>query len=86
MTNFSDVAAHAASEAKPALGARENVQVWTTAVGVKRTSSDERMPLSLELDAVASHNIFNRVRQLEGGRIDPPRGRCDASSLECHSG
>ena len=59
---------------------------WTTAVGVERTLSDERMSLSPELDAVASDNILNRVRQLESGGVDPPYGRCDASSLYCHAG
>jgi hypothetical protein len=43
------------------------------------------MPLAFELDAVAGHNIFNRVRQLKSGRVDPPCGRCGASSLYCHS-
>ena len=62
------------------------MQVRTTAIGVKRTLSDERMSLSSELDAVASHNIFNRVRQLESGGVDPSNGRCEASSLYCHSG
>ena len=62
------------------------MQVRTTAVGVEWTPSDERMSLASELDAVPSHNIFNRVRQLESGGVDPPDGRCDASSLDCHSG
>ena len=44
------------------------------------------MSLAFELDAVASHNIFNWVRQLESGRVDPPCWRCDASSRERHSG
>jgi hypothetical protein len=44
------------------------------------------MPLAFELDAVAGHNIFNWVRQLESGRVDPPWSRCDASRLERHSG
>jgi len=53
------------------------VQVRTTAVGVKRTLTDERMSLSPELDAVASHNIFNWVRQLQGGRVDTASGGRD---------
>lgn len=81
-----DIAPNAASETKPRLGSVEYVEVWPTTVGVKRTPSDECMSLSPELDAVASHNIFNRVRQLESGGVDPPDGRCDGSSLYCHSG
>jgi len=62
------------------------MQVWTTAVGVKWTPSDERMSLSSEIDAIAGHNLFNWVRQLESGRVDPACWRCGASSLYCHSG
>ena len=80
------VPALATSEAKPTLRCLEHMQVWATAIGVKRTPSDERMSLSSELDAVAGHNIFNWVRQLESGRVDPACWRCGASSLYCHSG
>jgi len=62
------------------------MQVRTAAVCMKRTPSDERVSLSPELDAVPGHNIFNWVRQLESGRVDPPCWRRGASSLYCHSG
>jgi len=58
------VASLATSEAKPTLRCLEHIQVRTTAVGVKRTPSDERMPLSSDLDSVAGHNLFDWVRQL----------------------
>src|SRR6266568_4392055 len=80
------VPALATSEAEPTLGGNENMHVWTAAVCVKRTPSDERMSLSSELDAVAGHNLFNWLRQLESGRVDPPSGRGHTSNLYSHSG
>ena len=81
-----DVAPRTASEAVPALGGAEQMQVRTTAVRVEGTASHQCMSLTPELDAVAGHNIFNWVRQLESGRVDPPCWRCGTSSLYCHSG
>ena len=59
------------------------MQVRTTAVGVKRTLTDERMSLSPELDAVVSHNMFNWVDQLQSGRVDLASGGPDKRG---HSG
>jgi hypothetical protein len=80
------VPAQAASEAKPTPRCLEHVQVWTTAVGVKRTPSDERMSLSPELDPVTRYDVFDGMRQFEGSRIDPSRRRCDTGNLERHPG
>src|SRR5260221_2324186 len=80
------IPALATSEAKPTLRCLEHVQVWATAVGVKRTPSDERMSLSPELDAVTRYDVFDGMREFEGSRIDPSRRRCgEAGSLECYS-
>src|SRR5260370_42652228 len=79
------VAADATSETPPGSCVRENVKVWTTAVGMKRTTSDERPPLAFELDAIAPDNIFDRVRLLQGSRVNPPRSGPNAGGWRHHA-
>jgi hypothetical protein len=49
------------------------MQIRTATVGVKRTPSDERPPLTFELDPVPSDNLVDWVSLLESSRVDPPR-------------
>ena len=79
------VASYAASEAIPAVRQAEDVQIWTPAVGVEQTASDEGAPLSLELDAVAGDDMFNRMRLFQRSRVDPSRSIGDDARVDGHA-
>src|SRR5205814_1115852 len=78
------VAALAASEAVPTSRGWKNRQVWASCVGMQRTSSEKRSSLSLELDAVASHDIFDGMRLLEDIHVDPSRSINDGAGVNGH--
>jgi hypothetical protein len=65
------VATDTTSEAPPGPGGGEHMQIWATAVCVKRTPADERAPLPFEFDSIPSDNIFDRVGTLQRSGVNP---------------
>src|SRR6266536_590277 len=66
-------------------GLSKDAQVGTTAVGVERTASDECSPPPLELDAVASDDVFDGMRLFQSIRVDPPCTLGGASNSNGHA-
>ncbi|HYW90427.1 MAG TPA: hypothetical protein VFB50_21840, partial [Chloroflexota bacterium] len=76
---FEHVATDTTSEAPPGLGGGEHMQIWTTAVCVKWTPTDERAPLPFELDSIPSDNIFDRVGMFQRSGVNPSCSGPDVS-------
>ena len=52
---------------------------------MEETPADERAPLSPELDAVASDDVFNRMRLLEDSHVDPSGTTGNGARMDGHA-
>jgi len=65
-----DVATGRASKAVPAPRGGPDLQVWPAAIVVEGASTNQRLSLTTKLDPVASNDILDRMRKLEGFGIN----------------